>query len=291
MRARLVSLSLALWAVFAVADVAADDAPADELLILASSACIEADCPGRVTGFWRGEGTDVWRACLRVEGTTQLAHRTLLRGRIERRMNPRRPLMAPTYACVVVQEVAATLAQDHELHPVTRDHAGPTQLCAGRDAQTFSRGFDASHIEIVEHGATWLSWVGMWASEMPESLVVEDAPTLAGSAIFARLEEAMRSTRGREIRREELFLPEVEDAALRRAMAASRVYEDPVTQLEATPMCRNGHLDFRVAAFPSIHTSDRWARWRGVMRSAVLNHGARPLDAAHPGCESLTSSR
>jgi hypothetical protein len=106
---------------------------------------------------------------------------------------------------------------------------------------------------------------------------------MQGRAVAQLLEASTRTTRPPEIGREELFAPEIPDRARRLAIAHTRTFTEG--HLEAASLCRGHERDLRIVHFALARDSTIRSWWRGVIRSTVLNHGARPWDAAHPGCD------
>jgi hypothetical protein len=278
--ATLLALSL-LCALTAEAEApqASRDAVFDEMVVLGSG-LLGPERGRHIRAFVRA-GDGPWEGCS-IEGeAAQHAHRTLLRGVIHRTAL-RRPSV--DHACSVEGSPTVVEPSAHALFPLALQQFGPINTLADADEQTLE-GFEALHLEV--HPSEWTSvqWTALWASDLPDSIIVEGQPTMRGSELRARLEAATRSREAHEIRREELFAPEIADRALRLAIAHTRIYRDPGAHLEVIQLCRGNQRDLRVVHFAPAHNSTRQSWWRAVIRSAVLNHGARPWNAAHPGCD------
>lgn len=278
MNTALVSLSI-LFAVTAESQAPPSPqatATFDEMLVLGG------DEPTWTTALVRaGEGA--WQRC-GVEGdSTRLAHRTLVRGVIHLHTAPG-ALHPETRTCTVATTREVIAPSTHALFPIDAQHFGPIETPEAPSADSLMP-FATQHLEVHHAENDRVQWAALWASDLPASIVLEGRPTMRSAELVALLEEAMRTTRGHEVGREELFRPEIPHRAQRLAIAHTRTYRAPEAHLEVVALCRGHQRDLRIVHFALARDSTRHAWWRGVIRSAVLNHGARPWEASHPGCE------
>lgn len=244
----------------------------DEMLVLGAGAYEES-----AAAFVR-TGNGVWQRCALEGETSQLAHRTLVRGVIHRRTTHGR-YHDVTHTCSVAATREVVAPNAHRLFPVDYRRFGPVDTRSVFDPESVA-SFAAQHLEVHQLEDGHVQWTALWASDLPDSIVIDGHPTRTSSEVLALLEEATHATRGREVRREELFAPEIPDRALRLSLAHARTFVEAETDLEVTPLCRGSRRDLRVAHFSMARDSTVSAWWRGVIRSAVLNHGARPWGAA-----------
>lgn len=226
---------------------------------------VVSPCPRLWTGLVRHEGGP-WKVCDEIVGATGLEHRLLIAGHNER------TAIEGGSRCTV-RVVSTTPASGHPLHPLSPSHFGPLLTDATEEEQPADDGL--ARVEIERRaGNRQVLWAAMWATDLPPRLAVPGRPTLGPEDIATWFRSADER---RPIRRQDYFAPEIGERSTRIAMAETRVRFDPNTRLSAIPLCRDGHLDYRVVALSrSIPGSVEASLWRTIIRSAVLG-GARPL--------------